>query len=74
MSGEILHLAEPLSNDEFDHIQKWYEDECSDAQYAARHDCHVVRALRELRRAREALCHTHGVRGCTHPDHWGIAS
>lgn len=69
-----LRLDEPLSEDDFAYIQKWYEDEVSDAPYASKHDCLVVRALRELAHRRQAFCPTHGIHGCTHPAHWGPSS
>lgn len=47
-------LNAPVTDAELDYISKWYEDEVSDWLYAAKPDCHVVRALRELRRLRAA--------------------
>lgn len=69
-----LRLDEALSDEQFDSIQAWYEDEVAEPQRAAKHDVTVLRALRELRLRRQALCHEHGVHGCDHPDHWGMPS
>ncbi len=47
---DLLQLDEPLTEAELAHIVKWYEAEVSDPRHAATHDCHVVRAFRELLR------------------------
>ena len=47
-SKDQLKLDEPLSPEQLAHIVRWYEDEVEDPQHAARHDCYVVRAFREL--------------------------
>jgi len=54
LSIDVLKLDEALSPDGLDRIQKWYEEEVKEPEFAARHDVYVVRALRELRRRREA--------------------
>jgi hypothetical protein len=74
MNATELRLDAPLPEDALDITLRWYESEVLEGPRPSMLDCFVVRGLRELKRSREALCHTHGVRGCTHPDHWGIPS
>lgn len=74
MSTTDLCLDAPLSEEALDTTLRWYEAEAIEAPRASKLDCCVVRALRELKRRREAVCHTHGVKGCNHPDHWGVPS
>lgn len=52
--AQALKLDEPLTDEQFADILKWYEEEVSTPEFAATHDCRVVRALRELKRLREA--------------------
>lgn len=59
-----LNLDQPLSSEELQRIVKWYEDEVNDPELAATHDCHVVRALRELLKFRREKCL---VAGCPEP-------
>lgn len=56
-SKQLSVLDEPLTEAELNHIVKWYEDEVRVPEFATTHDCHVVRALRELLRLKGASFH-----------------
>lgn len=57
-SNDPLRLDDPLSEAQLAHIVKWYEDEVSEPEHAATHDCYVVRAFRELLRLKRPTIET----------------